>query len=95
MKKSLIGLLVMGSISAFAQNDEICGRVQGLSVSGDRLIVKLDSVERSYFVESAGAGSVAAVAKTNNMKVCISSFYAKGYNADAPKIYAGYLTLKD
>jgi hypothetical protein len=95
MKKIILGLIALSSISAFAQNVEICGKVQSLTISGDRLNVKLDSVERAYFVESAGAGSVAAIAKANDMKVCISSFYAKGYNADAPKDYAGYLTLKD
>ena|GEM_PF-4429501 len=91
MKKLIIGLLAFGTPTAFASDDMVCGKVKHLTASGDSLTMTIDG-SQGYYIESTTAASLAAVAKANNLDVCIYSFYARG---NGPKHYAGYLNLKD
>ena len=93
MKILILSTLLTLSLPALSQENQICGHVQGINLAGNKVLVKLDNVSKSYFIEAAGASTVLAIAKSQSMTVCLSHFYAKGDEANDQKNFAANLSF--
>lgn len=50
MKKIILVLISFSSFCTFALGNEICGKVESLTISYDKLTIKLNSSDQAYIL---------------------------------------------
>ncbi|MFZ4713252.1 MAG: hypothetical protein ACOYL6_18280 [Bacteriovoracaceae bacterium] len=94
MKKIIIGLVVLSSVSAFSSDEMICGKIKSLSVASpdQRMYIILHDDPTQYVLEGTTGSNVALAAKIHNLEICLSYFVNRG---TATSRFPLHILLKD